>query len=293
MTMVDYARPATTAEAIDDLQSSPDARLIAGGTDLMVQMRLGHRQPPLVVDTAGLEELHQLDSGTAPVLGSAVTLRTLLKEPSLVGRYPALARSANLLGGRQIQAVATFGGNICNASPAAETATPLLAYGAEVEIAGPDGVRVIPLADFFKGPGKTVLGRGELLVSLRLPATPEHRRSAYQRLELRRSVDIAVVSASACLDIVDSRIVDARVVIGAVNAVPTIVPAAAAALEGVSVENADSADLRSAIRDAAAACRAASRPIDDTRASAKYRTAMIQVIADRVLTEALTTKEQK
>lgn len=292
MTMVEYARPATTAEAIDDLQSNPEARLIAGGTDLMVQMRLGHRQPTLVVDTAGLEELHQLDCGPAPVLGASATLRTLLREPSLVDRYPALAQSANLLGGRQIQAVATFGGNICNASPAAETATPLLAYGAEAEIAGPDGVRVIPLTDFFKGPGRTALGRGELLISLKLPASAETRRSAYKRLELRRSVDIAIVSASACVDIVDSCIAHARVVIGAVNAVPTIVPAAATALEGVSVENLESVDLREAIRVAAAACRIASQPIDDTRASAKYRTAMIEVIAERVLTEALTTKEQ-
>ena len=292
MTDVDYARPTSTAEAVEVLQLNPGARLIAGGTDLMVQMRLGHRQPTLVVDTAGLEELHQLDSGPDPVVGGAATLRALLKEPSLVERYPALAQSANLLGGRQIQAVATFGGNICNASPAAETATPLIAYGAEAQIAGPDGVRVIPLSDFLKGPGRTALGPGELLVSLKLPASAETRRSAYRRLELRRSVDIAVVSASACVDIVDSRIAHARVVIGAVNAVPTIVPAASAALEGVSVDNLESVDLREAIRVAAAACRAASKPIDDTRASAKYRTAMIEVIAERVLTEALTAKEQ-
>ncbi|MGE2716331.1 FAD binding domain-containing protein [Mycolicibacterium litorale] len=287
MTGVQYARPTSTSEAIEALRSDDAARMIAGGTDLMVQMRLGHRRPSLVVDTAGLTELHQLDCGPASVIGAATTLRTMLGEPGLVKQYTALAQSANLLGGRQIQAVATFGGNVCNASPAAETATPLLAYDAEVEIAGPDGVRVVALRDFFTGPGETALARGELLVAFRLPASAGIRRSAYRRLQLRRSVDIAVVSASACVDIVDERIAHARVAIGAVNAVPTIVDEAAAALEGVSMAAADADVRRDAIAVAAAACRSASRPIDDVRASSRYRSAMVEVIVARVLGDVL------
>lgn len=287
MTDLRYARPTSTLEAIEALRSDDAATMIAGGTDLMVQMRLGHRKPTLVVDTAGLTELRQLDCGPAPVIGAATTMRTMLGERALVEQYTALAQSAALLGGRQIQAVATFGGNICNASPAAETATPLLAYGAEVEIAGPDGVRVIALRDFFRGPGETALARGELLVAFRLPAPAGIRRSAYRRLQLRRSVDIAVVSASACVDIVDGRVAHARVAIGAVNAVPTVVDEAAAALAGLSVAAAEADARRDAIAAAAAACRSASRPIDDVRASSGYRTAMIEVIVARVLGDVL------
>lgn len=280
-----YLRPTSLIEAVDALHTDPTARLIAGGTDLMVQLRLGHRTPSLVVDTSDLDELHHLEVGDPTVIGAAVTLRDFLRDGSLVARYPALAQAANLLGGRQIQAVATFGGNICNASPAAETTTPLLVYGTEVEIAGAEGRRSAPLDEFFTGPGRTTLRPGELLVALRLPWTGGDQRSAYRRLELRRSVDIAVVSASAWFQVEDETIAAARVAIGAVNASATRVAAAEAAVVGVELGDRSAVERR--LAEAAAYCREASRPIDDTRASARYRAAMVEVIAQRTMAEAL------
>ena len=284
MTHPHYARPTSVAETVDLLEANPSARPIAGGTDLMVQMRLGHRRPDLVIDTGDLEELHRLEAGDSSVIGAAVTLRDFLADAELVARHPALAQAANLLGGRQIQAQATFGGNVCNASPAAETTTPLLVYDAQAEIAGPAGNREVPLADFFAGPGRTTLLPGELLVALRLPGGGADQRSAYRRMELRRSVDIAIVSASAWFEVEDGLISGARVAIGAVNAVAQRVPAAEAALLGVPVE---SPALEQAVAEAANHCREASRPIDDTRASARYRAAMVEVIAHRTMIEAI------
>lgn len=285
MSTPDYARPTSVADTVETLQTNPAARLMAGGTDLMVQMRLGHRRPELVVDTGGLEELHRLEAGPPSAIGSAVTLREFLGHGVLVRRYPALAQAATLLGGLQIQAVATFGGNVCNASPAAETTTPLLVYDAQAEIAGPGGLREVPLADFFVGPGKTVLGPSELLVALRLPGGGGDQRSTYRRMELRRSVDIAIVSVSAWVEVEERRITAARIAIGAVNAVATRVPAAETALVGVDVD--DASHVRLAIAEGATSCREASRPIDDTRASARYRAAMVEVIAQRTMTEAI------
>ncbi|WP_426245013.1 FAD binding domain-containing protein [Nocardioides sp. LHG3406-4] len=281
-----YARPGSVADTVATLQSHPGARMIAGGTDLMVQMRLGHRSPELLVGTGALDELHRLEAGADDThIGSAVTLREFLQVRELVARHPALAQAAHLLGGRQIQAVATFGGNICNASPAAESTTPLLVYDAQAEIAGPQGRREIPLAELFEGPGRTTLGPGELLVALRLPGVGGDQRSAYRRMELRRSVDIAIVSASAWFQVVDGRVAEARVAIGAVNAVATRVPDAEEALTGVDVS--DRSAVATAIAEAASSCRQASRPIDDTRASARYRAAMVEVISQRTMAEAI------
>lgn len=280
-----YARPSSVQDTVDTLQANPAARLIAGGTDLMVQMRLGHRSPELVVDTGDLEELHRLEAGDPALIGAATTLREFLGHHALPARYPALAQAANLLGSRQIQAVATFGGNVCNASPAAESTTPLLVYDAQALIAGPEGRRELPLGELFAGPGQTVLGPGELLVALRLRDGGGDQRSAYRRMELRRSVDIAIVSASAWLKVEDGRIAAARVAIGAVNPVAIRVPAAEAALAGVELDDASAA--QAAVTQAAVSCREASRPIDDTRASARYRAAMVEVIAQRAMTEAI------
>lgn len=285
-----YARPSSVDDTVDMLQANPAARQIAGGTDLMVQMRLGHRRPELVVETSDLEELHQLEADESARIGAAVTLREFLGHGVLAANYPALAQAANLLGGRQIQAVATFGGNVCNASPAAESTTPLLVYDAQAQIAGPEGRREIPLADFFAGPGQTILAPGELLVALRLPAGGDDQGSAYRRMELRRSVDIAIVSASAWLQVGDGRISAARIAIGAVSAVAKRVPAAEAAIVGADVD--DDSAIRFAIAAAAVICREASTPIDDTRASARYRAAMVEVIAQRTMTEAV-HKEDK
>jgi CO/xanthine dehydrogenase FAD-binding subunit len=276
-----YHRADDLAGAVEALGSAARAAVLAGGTDLMNDLRLGLSSPDLVVDVGGLPELGVFSLGAEAVLGAGTTMAALRRCTEVRRRYPALVEAAALLGGRQMQAVATVGGNLCHASPAAETATPLLVHDAVAVVAGPGGERTVPLTEFFVRPRVTCLGRGELLVALRLPAAAPGTTSAYRRLELRRSVDIAVVSASVRLERTEGVITGARLAVGAVAPVPMRVPAAEAALVGAQVGDTE------AVLAAADACRAAATPIDDTRASAEYRRAMIPVIVERCVRAAM------
>lgn len=286
-----YTRPHSLPELIEALSSAPGGFVLAGGTDLMVQMRLGLRHPTFVADVGDIAPMHRLDSEPVPTLGAAVTIRSLLSTPALRTGFPALAQAGSLLGGRQIQAMATIGGNLCNASPAAETATPLLVYDGLAVIAGSSGERSVPLTEFWLGPGQTVLAQGEVLVGVRLPGVPFGPHSAYRRLELRRSVDIAIVSASAALDISDHVISGARVAVGAVAPTPRRVSLAEQALVGAEVPASNDGGVPEAlmrrVNEAAAECRNDAQPIDDVRASAEYRGAMLEVIARRAILGSL------
>jgi carbon-monoxide dehydrogenase medium subunit len=196
----------------------------------------------------------------------------------------ALTDAAALFGGRQIRNVATVGGNLCSASPAAELATPLLVLDATAEVVGPGGARDVALADLWAGPRRTVLAPGEVLRAARLPAGVAGSASAYQRLELRRSVDIALVSVSARLDVADGEVVGARLAVGAAAPTPFRAEEAEALLVGLPVA-AGAGDPR--VAAAAAAVAGAARPIDDVRASAAYRRAMLEVVAVRAVAAAL------
>jgi CO/xanthine dehydrogenase FAD-binding subunit len=280
-----YHRPGGIAEAVEALGSEERTAALAGGTDLMNDLRLGLSHPTLVVDTAGLADLRVFSLDGGAVLGAGTTMASLVRSPEVRRRYPALAEAAALLGGRQMQTVATVGGNLCHASPAAETATPLLVYDTVAAVAGSGGRREVPLGEFWRGPRATCLAPGELLVELRIPESAVEGRSAYRRLELRRSVDIAIVSASARVVHDGDRITGARIALGAVAPVPLRVPAAEEALVGAKI--ADDAGLRAAVAAAADICRSAARPIDDTRASARYRASMVEVVAVRCIDAAL------
>lgn len=283
-----YVRPSSVAEAVALLAGEPGARPLAGGTDLMNELRLGVARPPLVVDLDGLDELRRVeDHGDEVVLGSGVTMRTLRGHPVLA-RLGALGDAARLLGGPQVQAAATVGGNLCTASPAAETATPLLVHGAVAVLASPEGTREVPLVDFWTGPRRTVLAAGELLTAVRVVGGG---RSAYRRLQLRRSVDIAVVSCSARVEVTDGVVTGARVAVGAVAPTARLVIGADEPLLGVTVVP-DRADLPTpatarAVVDAARRCAAAAAPIDDVRASARYRLGVLEEVARRTLLAVL------
>jgi CO/xanthine dehydrogenase FAD-binding subunit len=276
-----YLSPDSVPEATAALAGDATARVLAGGSDLMNQLRLGRVRPALVVDLARLGLAGVRVAGGLSI-GAATTMRQLLAEPV----PDALREAARLLGGRQIQAVATIGGNLCNASPAAETATPLLVHDARAVIAGPAGAREVPLADLFAGPGRVALAQGELLTAVRLPATGHDTGyfSAYRRLDLRRSVDIAVVGASAAVRVEAGVITGARLALGAVAPTPRRVPAAERALAGVEVTG---TGFTSALDAAAGLCQEASTPIDDVRASAEYRRAMVPVVVRRALSAAI------
>lgn len=304
-----YARPSSVAEAVALLTAQPGARPLAGGTDLMNELRLGVARPPLVVDIDGLAELRGVqERDDEVVIGAGVTMRALRGHPVLA-RLGALADAARLLGGPQVQAAATLGGNLCTASPAAETATPLLVHAATAVLAGPDGAREVPLDAFWTGPRRTVLAPGELLVALRLepdahptaapspahPTAAPSPRSAYRRLQLRRSVDIAVVSASARLQVTDGAVTGARIAVGAVAPTPLLVAGADEPLLGLPVGDpgraAEPATARGVV-EAARRCAAAATPIDDVRASARYRSGVLDEVVRRAVLAALGAEER-
>ncbi|QWF21285.1 FAD binding domain-containing protein [Nocardioides sp. LMS-CY] len=281
----EYFAPGSVDDALRVLSERPRAHLLAGGTDLLNDLRHGVIEPGDVVDLAGVAELGGLDEAPDGVrIGATVTMRELLAAP-LGDRLRALREAADLLGGRQIQAAATVGGNLCQGSPAAEVATALLAHGALVDVAGPRGRRTMPVAELFAGPRRTTLAPEEILVAIRVGVADAGWSSAYRRIDLRRSVDIAIVSASAALDIDAGVVRSARVAVGAARPVPFLVPEAAAALEGVAVG--DEAALAAAAGRAAEAARSASSPITDVRAGAEYRRAMVGVVVERAVRAAV------
>jgi xanthine dehydrogenase FAD-binding subunit len=281
LSSVDYVRPADVGQAVAALHEVEGARLIAGGTDLMIALRDGRVRPPRLVDIGAIRELLEIRvSGTDLVIGGAVRITELINEPRIRRDFPVLVDAGRLLGGWQIQNMATVAGNLCNASPAAELATPLLVLDAEVQTTGPRGARNIPLDTFWKGPGKTVLERGEIVTAIRIPGNVVARGSAYRRVDIRHSVDIAIVSASARVELDGGRARIVRLALGAVAPTPFRLRSAEELLANQII----SADKLEQIRELA---RNAARPITDVRASAEYRRDMTGVLAARVLELAL------
>ncbi len=271
-----YASPSSVEEAVTLLDAAgPDARPMAGGTDLLVQMRAGRRRPELIVDLKRIPELTTLELDAAGLrLGAALSTAALREHPELRELYPGLVEAAALIGSEQVQGRASVGGNLCNASPAADTVPALLVHDARALVAGPEGRREIPVAAFCRGPGETVLGPGEILVALLVPRPPEGAKDAYLRLIPRTEMDIAVVGAAVRVQIEDDRCCEARVALGAVGPTAIRVPEGEEALVGSTLDE-------DALAAAAAAARAAARPIDDLRAPAAYRTHVAGVLVQR------------
>lgn len=273
----EFCRPSTLDEACA-LLAAPGAMALAGGTDLLVHWRAGRRAPTRVVSlraVAGLVGVDGRPDGSVR-LGARTDLQALLTDPVVAARAPVLARAARFMGSPAIRGLATVGGNCCNASPAADLAPPLLVLDAVAAIAGPRGRRTLPLREFFAGPGATALTPGELLVAIELPARPEPWRAAFERLDQRRAMDIALVSVAAALRLEGGRVAEARVALGAVAPTPLRATAAETALVGRPLDAA-------ALDAAAQAAMAQARPITDHRASAEYRRAMVGVLVQRAL----------
>jgi xanthine dehydrogenase FAD-binding subunit len=294
MKTFEYIAPKTIAEAVALLAEKGDrARILAGGTDIIVQVREGRRHLDWLVDIKHVPEVNELhlDPGTGLRIGAAVPCYKIYQHPLVPQKYPGLIDAVSLVGGIQIQSRATIGGNLCNASPAADTIPPLIAAEAVCVLAGPEGQRELPVESFCIGPGKTALRRGEFLVSLRLPPTPYRCASigsAYLRFIPRNEMDIAVVGAgvSVSLDVSRTRCTAARIALAAVAPTPLLVPEAAAALVGSTLtdENLDRA---------AALARTASRPISDMRGDADYRRHLVGVLVKRALRIAIDRAKEK
>jgi carbon-monoxide dehydrogenase medium subunit len=281
---IDYAAPATLTEAAALLARS-GARALAGGTDIIVQVRENRRDADILVDLKKVPELNTLhfDAGEGLVLGAAVPCYRVAEHPDIRRHYPGLAEAAGLIGGVQIQSRASVGGNLCNASPAADAIPALIALNASAVIATPALTRrTTPVESFCTAPGRTVLGPGEVLVHLHLPPPAPRSGSAYLRFIPRNEMDIAVVGAGVALTLDDRRTTctSARVALAAVAPTPLFVPEAGVALAGSPVSEAD-------IERAAALAQAAARPISDMRGSADYRRHLVGVLVRRALRIAL------
>jgi len=275
-----YLVPHTVADAVHALQEHPTGRVIVGGTDLMVALRDGRARPPALVDLSRIPELGRIEDREGELrIGATAKVTDVIAHPAIAARCRALVQAGRLLGGWQIQNMATLGGNLCNASPAAETAGPLLVLEAEVETQGPSGNRRIPLAQFWTGPGKTVLGAAEIMTAIVIPASSDGSRSAYERVHIRHSVDIALVCASARLEMDGAKVRVARIALGAVAPTPFRALEAENSLQGAALTD-------EALQRVAELARVSARPISDVRASAEYRRAMAGVLARRVVEQA-------
>ncbi|MBS1818855.1 MAG: xanthine dehydrogenase family protein subunit M [Acidobacteria bacterium] len=277
MHTVRYEAPGTIAGALDIMASAPGAMVLAGGTDLLVQYQSGLKRPAVFLDVKRIPEMMAIvvDADGATI-GAAAPAAVICADRTLQAWYPGLVEGVHLIGSTQIQGRGSIGGNLCNGSPAADSVCALIADRAVARIAGPTGTREVPVEAFMRGPGRTALAPGELLVAVRLPKPAPHTADAYQRLIPRSEMDIAVASCGVSLTFdATGTCTAARVAIGAVAPTPLLVLDAAAALVGTTVDP-------EALDRAAAAASAAAHPIDDRRGTAAYRRTVVGVLTKRV-----------
>ncbi len=272
-----YEAPESVEGAVALLTGAKgEARVLAGGTDLLVQMRADIVEPDLIVDIKKIAETRAVTEEKGGWrIGAAVTGAELKENARLKKTWPGVVEAANLIGSTQIQGRATLGGNLCNGSPAADSVPALIAAGAMASLAGPNGRRDLPVEDVMLGPRKLALGKGEIVVSFLLPPRPARSSDAYLRFIPRTEMDIAVVGAGVSLTLDgDSVITAARVSLGAVAARVLLVPEAAQAIIGSRLDKPAQDRLE-------AAARAVCRPIDDKRGTTEFRIDVAAVLTRR------------
>lgn len=278
-----YLAPRSLDEAFGVLANGKQSLLLAGGTDIIVQLREGRRRCDQLIDLKRIPELtgfrFTADGGLE--IGAATPLAELYESPEVRKRFPAIVDAATIIGGTAIQSRASLGGNLCNASPAADSPPALIALDARLVIAGPNGRRELPVAEFFAGPGRNTLLPGEVLLQVNIPAPAPNSGAFYHRFIPRNEMDIAVASSGANITVDGSgNITAARVAIGAVAATPLLVPAAASALIGKQAGP-------EAFAAAGEAAAAAASPIDDMRGGIAQRRHLTKVLTVRALEGAL------
>jgi aerobic carbon-monoxide dehydrogenase medium subunit len=273
-------------ESLDDClrllaQRGPETKLLAGGTDLLPQMKNSVVMPKRVIDLSGVARVKILECDAKGLrIGAAVPARQVEQDPRVRNGYAAVAESAALLGSVQVRNLATVGGNICNAAPSADMAPPLVALEAQAVIAGPKGERRVPLSEFFTGVRKTVVGPDELLVEIFVPAPGPHSGGCYIRHTPRRELDIAVVGVASQVTMANGVCAKARISLAAVAPTPVRATAAEAALEGKPL-------TPELIERAADLAGQVAKPISDQRGSADFRRHLVRILTRRTLTTAL------
>ncbi len=283
MSEIRYETPKTAEAAVALLMAATGpAKILSGGTDLLIQMRSGAQQPGLLVDVKHIAEMTSisLENGSYRI-GAAVPCMRLVEDSAFAKTWPGVIDGANLIGSIQVRGRATVGGNICNAGPAADSVPAMIAAGAIATIAGPAGNREVPVEQIATGPGKTSLAKGEIVTSFTLPKRAARSGDAYLRFTPRTEMDIAVVGVGINLTLDEKGVcTHARVCLGAVAERALLVPEAAAALIGTTVDSA-------AMEKLAAAASAAARPIDDKRGTKEFRIKVSGVLARRAAQIAL------
>jgi len=283
MTDMRYEAPQSLDAAVALLAgANGGGKVLAGGTDVLVQLHAEMIEPDVLVDIKNIAEVRQMseDSGVWRV-GAAVPGMKVIDDPGFSSAWPGVCDGVALIGSVQVKGRASIGGNLCNASPAADSIPALMAAGAVATIIGPDGTREDAVENIVIGPGKTSLGDGEFIVSFGFPARPAHSGDCYMRLTPRTEMDIAVVGVGANLTLDDSGVcTTARIAVCAVAPTPLLVADAAAALVGTKVDDA-------AMESMVAAVRAACNPISDKRGTKEYRIKTAGVIARRAVEKAL------
>jgi len=276
----EYLEPSSLSEAVSLLdQYGQEAKILAGGTDLLVDMKEGELSPRYLVDIKGItgQDYIKYDEKKGLRIGSLTTIRQVETSRVVREQFVPLAEAAKVLGSVQVRNRATIGGNLCNASPSAETAPPLLVLGAKVKLFGSQGERVLPLEQFFVGPGLTVLDK-EILTEVIVPPPSPHTRAVYTSISRRRAVDLALVgvAVAAVVDRDKDQWKKVRIALGAVAPIPMRVPKA----EGILNRKPIDAAL---IEEAAQIASDEAHPISDVRASAWYREEMVRVLVQRAL----------
>ena len=277
MSDTQYLAAKTIDEAVDaHAKANGSARFLAGGTDLLVQIKSGIRKPNLVIDIKKIVELNSIQeiSDNEFVIGASVSGANLNRNPKFAKLWPGVLEAFRLIGSEQIQGRASLGGNLCNGSPAGDSVPALIAAGCKAVIAGPGQRKEIPIENFHLGPGKTILENGQMLVALKFPKRNNNSADAYLRMTPRTEMDIAVVGCGVNISIENGVCTNARVSLGAVAPKPLLINEASDILVGSSLDE-DTLEKVSKI------CRDSCNPIDDKRGTIDYRTKVAGVLFKR------------
>jgi carbon-monoxide dehydrogenase medium subunit len=283
MTVPTYVSPGSVEEAISLLSKYGErAKVVAGGSDVLVQMKRDVLQPDVVISIGSIRDLECIrhDPTKGLRIGALTLIREIASSPVINSRFPVVAQTAHVLGTPAIRNQATIGGNLCNAAPSADMAPALIVLGAIARIAGKDGVRDVPVEDFFVGPGATVLKHHEFLLEIQIPGPPSHSGGSYLKQTRGRGADLAIVGVAAFVVMEGERVRDVRIALGAVAPTPIRAKRAEAILKGATVNE-------RLLEEAGQAAAEESKPIDDVRSSAEYRRSLVAVLTRRAVTQAV------
>jgi carbon-monoxide dehydrogenase medium subunit len=280
----EYLEVRTAGEAVDLLSKyEGNAKLLAGGTDLVVQMKRQVLRPECVIDITGIRELHYVryDKGGVLHIGALTTIRSLEKCEQVRRNHRVIAEAAEQLASIGVRNIATLGGNLCNASPSADMAPSLIGLGARAKLIGPKGQREILLEKFFEGPGMTVLERGEILAEIEVPRIEQKTGGVYLKYGIRGSIDLAIVGVAAVVKLGEgANFQETQIVLGAVAPTPMRAKKAEALLRGNKIHE-------ELLEQGARIASEEASPISDVRATADYRKEMVRVFTRKALNEAL------